>query len=141
MTIAVVAGMIAVLIILWIVTRNSARLKKEAREDLKREMEALPVRDIMDLVREEAEETGVNDIPGAEGVELPVRLQVYHRDAAVRAACPDRTLLTFVLGHGVSPERATAEDLRLHFEGYVPAAQPQPLEESEMDQEPEAETP
>jgi len=126
MTAAIVVGLVAVVVVLWVVTRNSARMKKEARDDLKREMEALPSRDIMDLVREEAAETGVAEIPGADGVEIPVRLKVWHRDAAVRAACPDRALLSFVLAEGVAPERAREDDLRLHFEGYVPAPEPEP---------------
>jgi hypothetical protein len=139
MTVPIVAGLIAVLVILWLVTRNSARVKKEAREDLKREMESLPSRSIMDLVKEEAEETGVDVIPGAEGVDLPIRLKVWHRDAEVRESCPDPALLVFVLTEGVDPERAAADDLRLHFEGYVPRpAEPEaPTPAAEPSEDPE----
>lgn len=126
MTIAVVAVVVAVLIVLVIVTRNSSRMKKEARADLQREMEALPHRDIMDLVREEAEETGVTEIPGGEGVELPVLLQAWHRDAAARAACPDRSSLVFVVDDGADRARLTVEQIRLTFDGYVPAPVDQP---------------
>jgi hypothetical protein len=127
MTGAIVASIIAVLVIMVIVTRNSARVKREAREDLKREMEAMPHRDIMDLVLEEAAETGVDRIEGGDGIELPVRLQVWHRDAAVRTACPDPEMLRFVIDDGVAAETATSGDVRLIFDGYVPAPdEPEP---------------
>jgi hypothetical protein len=128
MTATVVAAVVAVVIVLIVITRNSARVKREAREDLKREMEALPQRDIMDLVREEAEETGVDAIAGGEGIDLPVRLQVWHRDAAVRAACPDPAQLQYVVDDGVDRTRANANQVRLIFQGYVPAVEPEPME-------------
>jgi hypothetical protein len=139
MTGAVIAGIIAVVVVLVIVTRNSARVKREAKEDLKREMEALPARDIMDLVKEEAAETGVDEITGGEGVDLPVRLQVWHRDEAVREACPDLSMLRFEVDVGVAAANAEADQVRLTFDGYI-APEPEPESESEPEPEPEPES-
>jgi len=117
MTIAIILGGIAVLVVMVVIARNSSHVKREAREDLKREREQLKPPDIMDLVRQEAEESGVLAVPGADGVELPIRLKVWQRDGDVRDAC-DPSHLRFVLTEGVDAEAATPESL--HLECDVP---------------------
>ncbi len=65
-----------------------------------------------DLVREEAIEQGVDQIPGAGNVSLAIRLKVWVRDHADLEPCA-ATQLVFVLAHGVDPAAATETDLRL----------------------------
>lgn len=73
---------------------------------------AKPLPTIDDLVAEEAAATGVNDIPGGEGLDVSLKLRVYWRDEVVRRGCDDGHL-EFRLGEGVSPQSAATEDVRL----------------------------
>ena len=134
--VTVVLVIVVLFVVLGVLARSSSRRKKEAQADLEREKAELQTPDILELVRQEAAESGVDEIPGADGVDLSVRLRVWQRDEHVRSICPDPTLLRFVLEDGVSPDTATADDLRLECEGIpTPAASVAP--EGEVDTTPE----
>ena len=128
----VVLVIVLLFVVLGVLARSSSRRKKEAQADLEREKAELSTPDILELVRQEAAESGVDQIPGADDVDLTVRLQAWRRDEYVRSACPDTTLLRFVLDEGVPPDKATAEDVRLECEG-VPTPPPEPASEAEDD--------
>jgi hypothetical protein len=65
-----------------------------------------------ELVAQEMEDTGVNDISGNEGLADPVKLKVYHRDIENLADCP-REALHYRLSYGIEAETATVDDVRL----------------------------
>jgi hypothetical protein len=79
---------------------------------------------VIDLMHEEARETGVNEIPGGEQLEVPVKLKVWHRDGGSHAACP-RSSLRYEIADGVDPEQAKVEDVRLVCREAHPAS-PEP---------------
>jgi len=141
MTIVIFLGVVAVVIVLVVVTRNSSHVRKAAKADLEREIDELHTPDIMELVQQEASETGVLDIPGADGVDLPVRLRVWHRDGAARAAAPSPEALRFELRADVAPQDATDDDLTLRSTGTEPPASGEPAVHDDADMaEPEAAT-
>ena len=129
----VVLVLVALFAVLGILARTSSRRKKEAQADLEREKAELKTPDILELVRQEAEDAGLDEIPGADEVDLTVRLRVWQRDEHVRSACPDRSKLRFVLASGVSAEAATEDDLRLVCRG-VPT--PAPADPEAVDADP-----
>lgn len=67
---------------------------------------------IEQLVAEEARETGVDEIPGGDGLDVSLKLRVYWRDEVVRQGCDDG-VLEFRIGDGVDPAQAETEDVRL----------------------------
>ena len=131
--VTVVLVLVALFAVLGILARTSSRRKKEAQADLEREKAELKTPDILELVRQEAEDAGLDEIPGADEVDLTVRLRVWQRDEHVRSACPDRSKLRFVLASGVSAEAATEDDLRLVCRG-VPT--PAPADPEAVDADP-----
>lgn len=138
--ITVVVVIVALFVVLGLLSRTSSRRKKEAQADLEREMAELQTPDILELVRQEAAETGVAEIPGADDVDLPVRLRVWRRDEHVRSICPDASKLRFVLAPDVAPEGATEDDLELECEGVPtpPRPTPEPADEADADQSDES---
>lgn len=68
---------------------------------------------VVELMHQEAAETGVDSIAGGEGIPIPVKLKVWRRDAVVHEDCTDRALLRFVVKAGVAPADATVTDVRL----------------------------
>ena len=99
---------------------TSRRLRRQ--EKLLQKLEPLPeIPTVMDLMRAEIEETGVEGLPGHEGLTGPVMLKVFRRDVAVRERCTDGGF-GFLVRDGVKPEAATEDDVRLHCEqcGDVP---------------------
>jgi len=96
MIVPIVAGIGALVVALVVVSRGISRRRDAARQDLERELAEVGHHDIMDLVREEAAEIGLERIPGADDVDLVTRLRVWHRDEAIRTACPDPSRLRFV---------------------------------------------
>lgn len=87
---------------------------------------------IEQLVADEARETGVNTIPGGEGLDLSLKLRVYWRDEIVRQGCTDG-MLEYRIDEGVDPEQAETEDVRLVCvrNGVVRAGDPAPAEDPE----------
>jgi hypothetical protein len=70
---------------------------------------------VMDLMRQEIEETGVEEIPGHEGLPGPVMLKVFRRDHAIREHCTHNAY-EFVIQDGVDPAVAMEDDVRLFCE-------------------------
>jgi cell division septation protein DedD len=131
----VVGGLLVLLIVL---SRSASRRKEEAKADLEREKAELQTPDIFELIRQEAAETGVEEIPGADGVELTIRLRVWHRDEEVREMSPGPAELRFELAPDVDPETATENDLVLTFDG---APEGESAADAEADAAPEDEPP
>lgn len=67
---------------------------------------------IEELVAQEAADTGVNEIPGGDGLDVSLKLRVYWRDEVVRSGCTDGTI-EFRLAEGVSTSQAETDDVRL----------------------------
>ena len=67
---------------------------------------------LMDLVREEIAELGIEEIPGHEGVSGPVLLKVYRRDHPAVASC-EHGSLRFEVESGTDPGAAEEEDVSL----------------------------
>lgn len=124
--VTVVLVLLALFVVLGILSRTSSQRKKEAQADLEREKAELKTPDILELVRQEAEDARLDEIPGADEVDLTVRLRVWQRDEHVRSICPDRSKLRFDLASGVSAEAATEDDLRLVCQGVPTPAPPDP---------------
>ena len=77
-----------------------------------------PVPDIptvMDLVRAEVEELGLEEIPGAAELPRPVLLKVYRRDEAIRMACTHDGI-EYRVAAGVEPADAEDGDVDLYCE-------------------------
>jgi hypothetical protein len=106
-----VAAIVAVVIALTVLSRASGRKKRMAREDLKREQEQVGHFDILELVRQELDETGAGDVPGGDGVDPTVLLRVWRRDQAVRDDCSGG--LRFVIADGVAPADAEVDVVKL----------------------------
>jgi hypothetical protein len=86
-----------------------------------REFDPLPEpKSVFDIMMEEAAELGLDAIPGGEGLEVPVKLKVWRRDAAVREACAGA--VRFELADGVAAETATVDDVRLVCPEPAPTA-------------------
>ncbi|NIU21506.1 MAG: hypothetical protein GWN79_21620 [Actinobacteria bacterium] len=81
---------------------------------------------IDDLIAEEIRETGVDRIPGGEGLETAVLLKVFRRDTTVAETCApeDRR---FELSAGVAPAAAGVDDVKLVCDRHpLPSAEDGP---------------
>jgi len=67
---------------------------------------------LMDLVREEVKDLGIEDIAGSEGISGPVLLKVYRRDEAIREQCP-HDAYEYVVADDVRRDEAGDDDVRL----------------------------
>ncbi len=101
--IVIIGGMV-------MLSRTGSRRKKEAIADLQREKEALQTPDILDLVDEEVRESGITDLPGADGIDPVILLKVWKRD---RGDCGEQTGRFAVTG-GVEPSAATETDIEFN---------------------------
>lgn len=72
---------------------------------------------IEDIARAEAEDLGLLDMPGAEGLPINVLLLVWRRDGDVADRC-DGTV-RYVVRDGLAPETATEHDVRLECDGSL----------------------
>lgn len=85
------------------------------------------------LIAEEAEETGVNELPGGDGLATPVKLKVFHRDSAQHSDCRESGL-RFEIRSGADTDNATEYDVRLVCDADHPASQPpEPAPEAPAD--------
>jgi hypothetical protein len=84
---------------------------------------------IMDLMRQEIAETGVEEIPGHEGIPGPVMLKVFRRDQLTRERCT-HDAFEFVIQDGIEPAAATEDNVRLFCEQ---CGEVDPGEEGEID--------
>jgi hypothetical protein len=100
----------------WATSRRQERIMEK--------LEPLPeIPTVMDLVREEVAETGVENIPGHEGLTGPIMLKVFRRDQAVRDRCTHDGY-AFVIAEGVEPSEALEADVVLYCEQCGPAEPP-----------------
>ena len=90
---------------------------------------------LMDMVRAEIEELGIEEIPGGEGVGAAVLLKVYRRDWRASWARDD---LEYRVAEGVDPGAAEEADVVLIGQ---PGAQPPEDEEPDSPEEAEPESP
>lgn len=89
------------------------KLRTTKQERMLQKLSPLPeIPTVMDLMREEMAETGVETIPGHEGLTGPVMLKVFRRDSLVRERCTHDTI-EFVIRDGIDPEEAIEEDVVL----------------------------
>lgn len=105
---------------------EKAILRKASRSQRKilEKLEPIPeLPTVMDLMREEIAETGVENIPGHEGLAGPVMLKVFRRDRDVRERCTHDGY-AFVVADGVEPSAATEEQVSLYCDecGILPPA-------------------
>jgi hypothetical protein len=137
----VLLALVAGVAIGWVLGRAGVRsrvvageLDEKPRRMTKRQREilaALPpdpeIPTLLDLIHEEAESAGITEIPGAEGVPVPVRLQVFRRDETTVGPCAEGAW-RFVLAPDVAAEAAGPEDLHLVCDGPddTPPAEPSP---------------
>ena len=86
--------------------------RRERKLEKIREYDPLPEpKSIFDIMNEEADELGINAIPGGEGLEVPVKLKVWRRDEGIREACGES--VRYEITAGVEPETATVDDVWL----------------------------
>ncbi len=104
--IVVVGGMI-------VLSRSGNQRKKKAIADLDHERESRHIPDIFELVAEEVRESGIADLPGANGIDPVILLKVWKRD---REDCPEETG-TFVVAEGMEPSNATETDVTFECDG------------------------
>jgi hypothetical protein len=91
------------------------RLSKRERklQQLREFEDSIPPRPtIEELIEAEIRDTGVDRIPGGDGVAVPIRLKVFHRDTHVRTGCADDGL-RFLVTEGVDAAEATVDDVML----------------------------
>jgi hypothetical protein len=70
---------------------------------------------LMDLVRQEIAELGIEDIPGHEDIAGPVLLKVFRRDHELLEQCPHGTC-GYVVAEGVRRDEADEQQVRLFCE-------------------------
>ncbi|HHC07515.1 MAG TPA: hypothetical protein ENK55_02190 [Actinobacteria bacterium] len=123
MIVGIVAGAVAFVVVLVVVARATKRQRDLARKSLEEEKAKIGRWDIMALVDEEVRELGLADIPGAEGIGPAVLLKVWHRDVAIRRACPDPARLRYVVADD-APAEPDVDHVRLDFEDSGGSATP-----------------
>ncbi len=100
------------------------RKRMNRRDKLLATLEPDPeIPSVIDLMNEEARETGVNEIAGGDGLEVPLKLKVWHRDGAAHEDCP-REALRYEIAAGLEPSQATVDDVTLRCSAAHPTAPP-----------------
>jgi hypothetical protein len=128
MEVALPALAVAIVIVISVLARLRARTKPAQDDDVPapqprrrrtrtermlEKLEPLPeIPTLMDLVRLEIAEEGIDEIPGREGLPDGVALKVYRRDEAARTGCAHQEYEYRVVS-GVAPADATEADVRL----------------------------
>jgi hypothetical protein len=92
-----------------VIPSSASRHQRKVLEKLEPQPE-IPT--LMDLVRTEIEELGIDKIPGHESLPKPVVLKVYRRDSLLLQEC-NHDALEFKLGDGVEPSEAMEDDVIL----------------------------
>ncbi len=103
----IIIVVIAVIVGMIMLSRSGSQRKKEAIADLQREKDSLHTPDIFELVEQEVRESGITDLPGAEGIDPVILLKVWKRD---REDCNDQPG-RFEVAEGVEPSDATETDV------------------------------
>ena len=107
MTVGIVMAVVSVTVIFVLLARMENKNKKAAVADLASDREASKPPDILELVNQEVQESGIGSLPGADGVDPTVLLKVWKRDGL---GCAEGQG-AFVLGHGITPDEATEDTL------------------------------
>lgn len=88
-------------------------IRRTRQQKILEKLEPLPeIPTVMDLVREEVAETGVENIPGHEGLTGPVMLKVFRRDQLARERCTHDGI-EFLVAEGIDPPNALERDVSL----------------------------
>ncbi|MEA3502761.1 MAG: hypothetical protein U9R47_08305 [Actinomycetota bacterium] len=90
-----------------VISRLGSREKKKAIAGLENDRQTLHTPSILELVDQEVRESGITDLPGAEGLDSVILLRVWKRD---REDC-DEGEQRFVVVEGVDPSDATEADV------------------------------
>ena len=99
--------------------------KSRRQQRIDRLIEANPMpepRSMFDIMMEEASELGIAEIPGGDGLEMPIKLKVFHRDEAVREGCSGE--VRYVVADGTDPKHATVDEVRLVCDETPQPSQP-----------------
>lgn len=124
MIVAVVLTFVVLLVVGFMLSRGTARRKKEAIASLEAERNALASITILDLVIAEVEDLDLRSIDGSEGVAPDVLLRTW-KDAGERTKQLDRDQLRFVVVSGDRSGTLQPGDLRLEErDGPSPADHP-----------------
>lgn len=113
MTMAIVLGVVAFLVVAVVLSRQSSNTKKRAIADLEAERESVGTFDIFELVESEVRVLDLTGIEGAPGIPHGVLLKVWSDSADVVESCIDRAHLHYVVPEGIDPEDATDDDVTL----------------------------
>jgi hypothetical protein len=107
------------------IERPKRMSKRERKLQKLREFEESipPPPTLEELIEAEVRDTGVDRIPGGDGLAVSVRLKVYHRDEQVRVGCA-RDGLRFLVNEGVDPAEATVDEVMLVCDVPDDAAMP-----------------
>ena len=103
----IIIVVIVVIVGMIMLSRSGSQRKKEAIADLQREKDSLHTPDILELVSQEVSESGITDLPGAEGIDPVVLLKVWKRDGD---NC-EKGQGSFTVIEGVEPSAATEADV------------------------------
>ncbi len=151
--VAIIAFVVSVVIVAGVLLRQRSRVEVDGQESddqpaakprptrrttkqerMLQKLSPLPeIPTIMDLMREEIAETGVETIPGHEGLTGPVMLKVFRRDAPIRVRCT-HDAIEFVVRDGTEPEEALEDDVVL-FCAHCGPIQDQELPGTDSEQE------
>ncbi|GMQ86715.1 MAG: hypothetical protein BMS9Abin07_2307 [Acidimicrobiia bacterium] len=110
MILAIVGIALAFLTVMILLSRMGRNRKQQAITDFERERDATKTPDILQLVRDEVAELGIDKIDGSEDINPSVLLQVFRRD---EGNCEDDGSYRFVLAKGIKSEDASLETLAL----------------------------
>ena len=113
LVIGVIGIGVAFLVVMVLLSRMGRSRKQQAIDDLERERQAYKPPDILELVREEVVELGIDRVEGAGEIDPSVLLQVYRRDMV---NCSDGAAKRFVLADGVDSRDASPDTLSLRCE-------------------------
>ncbi|MEE8457141.1 MAG: hypothetical protein V3S28_03750 [Acidimicrobiia bacterium] len=113
MTMAIVAGVVAFLVVAVVLSRQSTKTKKQAIADLEAERESVGTFDIFELIESEVRALDLTGIEGSPGIPHGVLLKIWSDSADVVESCIDRAHLRYVVPEGIDPEDATDDDVTL----------------------------
>jgi hypothetical protein len=113
MTMAIVAGVVAFLVVAVVLSRQSSKTKKRAIADLEAEKEDVGAFDIFELVESEVRALDLTSIEGALDIPHGVLLKIWSDSGDVVESCIDRANLRYVVKAGIDPQDATDDDVTL----------------------------
>ncbi len=113
MTMAIVAGVVAFLVVAVVLSRQSSKTKKRAIADLEAEKDNVGTFDIFELVESEVRSLDLTSIEGALDIPHGVLLKVWSDGEDVVESCIDRAHLRYVVIDGIEPKDATDGDVAL----------------------------